>query len=64
MPDQRVWQVLNEEIVIGRAKIVKVDGVDYVQFADEDKPIPLSDLAYSEEIGLYQKSKFPELDKE
>jgi hypothetical protein len=64
MPDERVWQVLNEEIVVGRAKIVKIDGIDHVQFADEDAPIPLSDLAYSKEIGLYQKSKFPDSDVE
>lgn len=64
MPDSSVWEVLNAQIAAGEAKIVKIDGIDHVQFADEAAPIPLSDLAYSSEIGLYQKSKFPDVGKE
>lgn len=60
MSDQRVWQVLNEQIREGKAVIVKIDNEDYVQFDDEDVPILISDLAYNSELGLYQKSKFPE----
>lgn len=30
----------------------------FVQFPDELEPIPFSELAYSHEIGLYDKRKF------
>ncbi len=63
MPDSRIWEVLHQQIADGEAKIIKIGGVDHVKFIDEDAPIPLSDLAYSSEIGLYQRSKFPDIDK-
>ncbi|SRR6266568_153695 len=53
-----VTQVVVEQIQSGQASIQRRDGVTCVQFADEKKPIPLSDLAYSSELGLYQRSKF------
>lgn len=59
--DKRVRQVIDEQVKSGMASLLSVDGVECVQFADEVRPIPLADLAYSSEIGLYQKSKFPRL---
>lgn len=52
-------QVIVEQIQGARASIVRRSGVTFVKFIDEVKPVPLSDLAYSKDIGLYQKSKYP-----
>lgn len=59
--DKRVRQALDEQVKSGMASLLSVDGAEHVQFHDENLPIPLDDLAYSSEIGLYQKSKFPRL---
>lgn len=53
----KVGEVLNDQVTQGQATI---DG-DMVQFLDEEEPIPLKDLAYSQEIGLYDKRRFPNL---
>src|SRR6266567_6632153 len=50
-------EVIVEQIQIGQAEIVRHGGVTHVLFHDENQSIPLSDLAYSSELGLYQKSK-------
>lgn len=60
-PDPQVWQVLIEQAARGQATLLQ-DGNSYaVQFPDEAKPIPFEHLAYSGEIGLYDKRQFPNL---
>ncbi len=54
----QVSQVIVEQVQAGQASIVRRSGVTCIQFPDENQPIPLNDLAYSTELGLYQKSKF------
>lgn len=59
--DKRVRQVIDEQVRAGAATLLTIDQIECVQFLDEERPIPLDDLTYSSEIGLYQKSKFPRL---
>lgn len=56
-------EVVVEQVQAGAAEIMRRDSVTCVRFtgidADKDEIIPLDDLAYSSEMGLYQKSQFP-----
>ncbi len=54
-------EVIIEQVQTGQAEIVRRDGVTCVLFHDEEQIIRLDDLAYNQEMGLYQKSKFPGL---
>ncbi len=49
-----------EQINAGNAHLLHRDFTRYIQFADDGEMIPMSDLDYNSEIGLFQKSKFPE----
>lgn len=56
-PETQVWQVLIEQASQGQAVLFQ-DGESYfVQFLDEPDLIPFDHLAYSREIGLYDKTK-------
>lgn len=44
----------------GQARLAELDGQAVVEFLDEGEVIPLSDLAYSSELGFYRKSLFGE----
>jgi len=60
-PETQVWQVITEQANQGQAVILQ-DGESYlVKFPDEEEPTPFSELAYSREIGLYDKREFPDL---
>lgn len=54
-------EVVSEQVQSGNARIEYHQGIRCVLFHDEDQVIPLDDLAYRSDIGLYQKSKFPQL---
>lgn len=49
------------QVQTGQAEIKRYANAWQVLFHDEDQLISLSDLDYSSEIGLYQKSKSPQL---
>lgn len=59
-----VYRVVLEQIADGQAVLSRRNGEISVQFPDEEQPIPLKDLAYSQEIGLYDKRRFPSLHKQ
>ena len=59
--DDKSLEVVAEQVQSGNAHIEYQQGKQGVLFLDEQQFIPLDDLAYSSEIGLYQKSKFPDL---
>lgn len=44
----------------GQARLTELDGEPAVEFLDEGEVIPLSDLAYSSELGFYRRSLFGE----
>src|SRR5258708_3104916 len=52
-------EVVAELVQSGNARIEYRQGKQGALFLDEQQFIPLDDLAYSSEIGLYQKRKFP-----
>jgi len=54
-------QVVIEQVQAGQAEIKRHQGAWHVLFHDEEQLIPLADLDYNSEIGLFQKSKFPGL---
>jgi len=58
-PVTNVQKVLLEQVATGEATLFKKNGVSLVKFVDEEEPIPLKDLACSQEIGLYDKRRFP-----
>jgi len=60
-PEPEVWQVLTEQASRGQAILLQDGGSYFVQFPDELEPLPFEQLAYNNEIGLYDKRHFPDL---
>ncbi len=60
-PLVNVYRVIIEQVADGQAVLSRRNGEISVQFTDEEHPIALKDLAYSREIGLYDKRRFPNL---
>ena len=58
-PDDKSLEVVAEQVQSGNARLEYRQGKQGVLFLDEQQFIPLDDLAYSSDLGLYQKSKFP-----
>ncbi len=59
--DPQVWQVLSEQAASGEALFLTDGSIYAVNFFDEPEPIPFEHLAYSRDIGLYDKRRFPTL---
>lgn len=63
-PEPQVWQVITAQVRQGKATIYLIadkylNEKYVVKFPDAPEPIPFEYLAYSSEIGLYDRRKFP-----
>lgn len=56
-PETHVWQVLIEQASRDQAILLQDGEAYFVQFPDDPGLIPFDHLAYSREIGLYDKTK-------
>ena len=54
-PDVDVWQVVCEQVSQGHAKVFKEGKSFFLTFSDEIESIPFEQLAYRQELGLYDK---------
>lgn len=58
----KIREVLSTQIQERAAEIVPLGGNNYaVKLFDEEESIPLEHLAYHDELGLYDKRRFPDL---
>lgn len=60
-PSAKVWQVITEQCSQGQAAIFQDANGYSVKFPDELDAISFEHLAYHDELGLYDKRRFPSL---
>lgn len=60
-PIVNVYKVVVEQVASGAAILSRLNDKIFIQFPDEQEPIPFEELAYNQEIGLYDKRQFPNL---
>lgn len=60
-PAAKVWQVITEQCSQGQASIFQDANGYSVEFHDEPDAIPFEHLSYHNELGLYDKRRFPNI---